>query len=504
MSGRGLGGHPEDGGDGTLTAQEAEPAPPERAPHLFLLLECDRPRAGGWRIRLDDLDELEIGRGGQRASQISGPGSAGRQTLRLSCPDRRLSAAHARLHPVLGGWELADLGSKNGCLVNGERVERARLRDGDLLELGRTLWLFRADLLHHGGPRVSPPDEPHAAADPAEAPQGAPASAPVAAEGAVAAPASAPIGAASLVPELARGFERLADVARSAAPILLVGESGTGKELLARAVHAWSGRPGPLVAVNCAALPAGLVESSLFGHRRGAFTGATDAQPGLVRAADAGTLFLDEIGDLAPQAQAVLLRVLQEKEVVPVGETRPVPVDVRIVAATHRDLERAAASGRFRADLLARLAGYRFELPPLRARREDLGLLMAAILARLGADVRLTPEAARALARRPFHLNVRELERALEAAVALAGPGGEIDADMLPLRGGDGAGGEAAGPPFPISPPDNSEELRARLVAELERQQGNVSAVARAMGKARMQVQRWIKRFRLRAEDYRR
>src|SRR5262249_41268985 len=147
-----------------------------------------------------------------------------------------------------------------------------------------------------------------------------------------------------------------------------------------------SGRPGEFVAVNCAALPQTLVESELFGYRKGAFSGAAEDRTGLIRSADRGTLFLDEIGDLSPPAQAVFLRVLQESEVLPVGATRPVKVDIRLLAATHRNLEALVAENRFRADLLARISGLTLSLPPLRERREDLGLIIGMLLRRHFSD----------------------------------------------------------------------------------------------------------------------
>src|SRR5262249_4252107 len=159
--------------------------------------------------------------------------------------------------------------------------------------------------------------------------------------------------------------------------ILLLGETGTGKEVLARSLHALSQRPGPFIAVNCGAIPENLVEGQLFGHVRGAFSGALKDEPGLVRAAQGGTLLLDEIGDLPASSQAALLRVLQESEVRPVGSTQTVKVDVRIIAATHRPLESLIKGNAFRHDLYARLAGFRFELAPLRKRKVDLGLLIA-------------------------------------------------------------------------------------------------------------------------------
>ena len=178
-------------------------------------------------------------------------------------------------------------------------------------------------------------------------------------------------------------------------PILLVGESGTGKELLARALHTKSPRtPGPFLAVNCSAIPEALLESELFGHRRGAFTDARDDQMGLFQLAQGGTVFLDEIGDMAPALQAKLLRVLQEKEVQPLGAPAPVPTDVRIVAATHRDL-RLVAEGRFREDLLYRVNVIEVRVPPLRERPDDLESLVRHLLDKHG------PRSAGVIARYP-------------------------------------------------------------------------------------------------------
>src|SRR5262249_27731601 len=197
---------------------------------------------------------------------------------------------------------------------------------------------------------------------------------------------------------------------RTPLSVLLFGETGTGKEVLAGAIHRTSARTGAFVAANCGALPAALVESQLFGHVRGAFTGAVRDGPGFVRAADRGTLFLDEIGDLAPPAQAALLRVLEEYEVVPVGTTRAVHVDVRVIAATHRPLDQMAERGEFRQDLYARLAGFVQRIPPLRERREDLGLLVGGVLGRnppRRPHVRLRPGGGPDFFRPPRPPNVR-------------------------------------------------------------------------------------------------
>jgi len=288
--------------------------------------------------------------------------------------------------------------------------------------------------------------------------------------------------------------------------VALSGESGTGKEVLARAIHALSGRSGPFVAVNCGALPKDLVESELFGHKKGAFSGALEDRPGLVRAAHGGTLFLDEVGDLPLQAQPALLRVLQEKQVQPVGATSPVAVDLRVVSATHRDLPALAAKGTFRDDLRARLSGFELTLPRLAERREDLGLLVSAIVRRVAgpkaASVQLTLPAARALFASRWPLNVRELEKALEAALVLAS-GQPVDLGHLPAALRGEAPAEVKASP-PRAPRDDDAQLKARLEAMLTTHGSNVSAAAREMGKARMQIQRWMARFGLEPKDFKR
>jgi len=214
-------------------------------------------------------------------------------------------------------------------------------------------------------------------------------------------------------------------IADSDASVLIYGESGTGKELLARAIHRASRRASqPFVAVNCGAIPAELLESELFGHARGAFTGAVTAYKGLFQAADGGTLLLDEIGDMPVPLQVKLLRVLQESEVRPVGSTQAIPVDVRVISATHRNLDDARSHGRFREDLYYRLNVVSLSLPALSERREDIPLLAAHILRRLAAryekpEPALAPEAMALLVAAPWPGNVRQLVNLLEQAVAL-------------------------------------------------------------------------------------
>ncbi|WP_437571577.1 sigma 54-interacting transcriptional regulator [Sorangium sp. So ce542] len=485
------------------------PAGGRSGPFLFLVLESHRPLAPPSRIALHEVDEVAIGRGAARKIEegaTARDGAVRRLDLRLDDP--WLSSKHARMVRLLGRWVVEDCGSKNGSLVNGAPLRHAELADGDLIELGRTFFIFRDALPH---------------------PPGAP---PIVEASAGAAPAP---GLASLLPALRDAFEQLAVVARSPVPVLLQGETGTGKEVVARAIHALSGRTGELVAVNCGALPRELVEGELFGHRRGAFSGAVEDRPGLVRSADRGTLFLDEIGDLPAAAQAALLRVLQEQEVRPVGATRPVRVDLRVIAATHRPLQRMSALGEFRADLLARLSGYVAALPPLRQRREDLGLMLGALLERAAperaAHLQIHPGAARAMLMYRWPANVRELAQCVTTAAVLA-QGGTIEprhlteaiARAADRAGGGGGEGEAGrggevgregeagrdgeagreGARREGEAGRDGEARRAELVALLGEHRGNVAAVARATGKARMQIQRWLKRYRIDPEQFRR
>ncbi len=218
--------------------------------------------------------------------------------------------------------------------------------------------------------------------------------------------------------------EMIGRVGPAASTVLITGESGTGKELVARALHEAGSRPeGPFVTVNCGAIPEGLLESELFGHKKGAFTGAVRDKDGLCKVADGGTLFLDEIGETPTAIQVKLLRVLQEREIVPVGDTRPISVDVRVIAATNTSLEERVAAGTFREDLFYRLNVVPIHIPPLRERREDIALLAGHFLDIFSRGAyHFTSEALAALQTYPWPGNVRELENAVENAIIMADP----------------------------------------------------------------------------------
>ncbi len=429
---------------------------------LIVALDCERPTTPALRVALAGTTEVVIGRGGVRGWRRE-PGR-----LELTIADQEMSRQHARLRRTSTGWELADLDSKNGTIVNGELIDRVRvLADGDLIEVGATVLMFRED---EATTAITDRD--------------------------LAVETGAPAAFRSIAPAVERLTAALAKIAPTPVPVLVCGETGTGKELIARAIHERSGRRGPFVAVNCGALPRTLIESELFGYRRGAFSEAREDRDGLVRRADGGTLFLDEIAELPEASQVALLRVLQEGEVRPLGASDAVTVDVRVVAATHQDLAIRIADGRFREDLYARLAGFAVSLPPLRERREDIGTLIAALLPRLDGVVaspgRVTfhRQTARALLGYLYPLNVRELEQALRTAAVLA-DGKEIRLEHLPdaIR--------TYAPTMQAALRIDDQDLRDRLVAVLREHGGNVAAAGRALGKAPIQIRRWCRRFEL-------
>ena len=275
-------------------------------------------------------------------------------------------------------------------------------------------------------------------------------------------------------------------VADSDATVLIHGESGTGKELVARAIHTRSmRRDQPFIAVNCAAIPDELLESTLFGHERGAFTGATKSTKGKFVAANGGTLFLDEIAEMSPRLQSKLLRVLQEGEVETVGATQPQPVDVRVVAATHQDLGLRIANGEFREDLFYRLNVIPLELPALRDRREDIPVLTRFFIRKhaAGQDIRIAPEVDDRLVEHRWTGNVRELENVVKRMLLLRNAEVLTESDLPPEIAKTSALPHSAALGLPFELPEDSLDLialeKAVIVAALDKHDGNQSATAR-------------------------
>jgi len=407
----------------------------------------------------------------------------------LTVPEAAVSRFHVRIEERADGWWIVDNGSTNGTLVNGQRVPEMRLEDHDVVRIGDTVFRYaQAGIYGYSAYRI---------------------------DGTVIEQAR-PVHHGIRDPLLAGGYqvdcilERVAKVAPTPLAVVVHGESGTGKELVARELHRESARQGAFQAINCAALPANLIESELFGYRKGAFTGATQDKRGLIRAAHGGTLFLDEIGDMPVEAQAKLLRVLQEKEVLPIGATVAEPVDVRIVCATHRDLDAYVVQGKFRGDLLARLREVQLDLPPLRRRREDIyGLTRHFLKTANRGETRVSFSYVLGLAHYAWPYNVRELESAVKLSLALC-EGQELDLAHLPdtVRGAlEGHGAAGASPPArsvpPSKPPPGSSPSEEELRALLSQHEGNIAAVGRELGKERMQVHRWLKRYGIDIAEYR-
>jgi transcriptional regulator with AAA-type ATPase domain len=399
-------------------------------------------------------------------------------TANASTPERAevfdpwMSGEHAAVVNVAPGkYELRDLGSSNGTWIWGQKRSSAVLEDGDLFDTGGTFWLFRHMVADHLPP--FPSDEL--------------------------------LG--SLYPPLIELADRVRRVARTRVPVMLLGATGTGKEVIARELHRLSGRTGPFVAINTGAVQRSLVASELFGVERGAHSMADSARTGQVRAAEGGTFLLDEIGDTPIEVQVALLRLLQESEVLPVGGTLPMKVDVRFVCATHRDLSAMVKSGEFRADLFGRIKGCTLEAPSLEDRAEDIGLLIGRFLEKYGGEqMTFSTAAYRALVQYQWPLNVRELEKVVETAIALA-PRDRIELEHLPREIASAPRPEGRSKEsIPVDKDDDAPD--AGLARELDRMmqvhKGNVSRVAKSMGYSRMQVHRWMKRLNVNPDHYRR
>lgn len=439
-------------------------------PRLVLALSLQQPDTPGVRVCMASADEMVLGRGAENYIARDG------RRIEVTVDDEAMSRRQLRLRRRDMGWELEDLDSKNGTLVNAERCMRTTLADGDVIEVGSTIWIFREAALPGGRAGVHPCRDRDLASE-----RGS----------------DVPHVFRTLELGLERRLSDLAEISPTQVPVLLRGETGTGKELIARAVHDLSGRRGRFVAVNCGALPRTLLESELFGYRRGSFSDAREDRDGLVRRADGGTLLLDEVVDLPTESQVALLRVLQEGEVRPIGEDAASTVDVRVIAATNQDVERKIGTGSFRQDLYARLAGFELQMPPLRERREDLGVLIAAILRRLGSEaahVTFQRQAGRALLGHTYPVNVRELEQAIRAAVVFA-RGQQIRIEHLPAAIREIRPAAVERPEDPV--------LREQLHKVLYETRGNVSATARALNKAPMQIRRWCRRLAIDLSSFR-
>ncbi|HEV7556507.1 MAG TPA: sigma 54-interacting transcriptional regulator [Kofleriaceae bacterium] len=444
----------------------SEPAPAALPAHpqLFAIAVCDDLSEPSARHVLDDIDEVRFGRGARRHTRTL---VDGKHVLELRVPDARMSTDHGKLVRTSGGWMLEDPASKNGTVVNGAITRHSVVGDETVIELGHTFFVLRGGPLEPNAP-LDVRDDTLVAVHPSFA---------------------------TFDGELADRFAAMVRIATTEVSVMLQGETGTGKEVVAQAIHALSGRTGALVAVNCGALPHQLVEAELFGYRRGAFTGAATDRLGYIRSADNGTLFLDEVGELPASSQAAFLRVLQEREVVPVGGERPISVDVRLCSATLQDLDALVDKGTLRRDLYARLLGFTLGLPQLRERLVDLGLLTRRLLATIpnGSKVKLAPAVLRAMLAYRWPLNIRELGKVLTTAVALCD--GTIELTHLPEA--------IRKPPAPEPEHDNPEELRERLVRLLTEHQGNVLAVSKVMGARRTQIYRWVHRFGIRVDQFR-
>jgi transcriptional regulator with GAF, ATPase, and Fis domain len=430
---------------------EDDRAPDPRAARRLALLVIDSPDEKQRGTVFPLADRARIGR-------------SGTADVDLAFGDSKMSRRHATVawRADACAYEVEDHDSTNGTYLNRLRVRRERLVAGSILRVGDTF-------LELGEMPSGPAD--------------------VVGEGAL-------VGRSAV---FRRALAAADDAARSDLPVLILGETGTGKELFARRIHESRRTAGPLVALNCSALPPELVEAQLFGHKKGAFTGAVVDAKGFFAKAERGTLLLDEVGDLPAAIQPKLLRVLEEAEYIPVGATEPVRAHVRVIAATNVDLKAAVAAERFRLDLYARLAGYELRLPPLRKRRSDIPILLHHFLAAAAPGRRLawTANFLEALLLHDWPGNVRELKtlaRRLalveEATLPLAVT--HLPEEIVP----------SLPPPAGAVPPAGAPS-RGELEALLSECRGNVAEVAARRNKDRKQVYRWLKKYSVDPERFR-
>ena len=431
----------------------------ESRPDSWSLVVVSSPDSRFPRWRRVALDrDLTLGREPGRGGLVLDDGAVSRKHVRF--------VRHSQ-HSIV---ELVDCDSKNGCFVNALRTSRRYLEPGDVVRVGETLFVVSAE------------DDAGEAAD----------------------PLPEIVGRASTIVEMKGELVRIAP---GSLPVLVLGETGTGKELVAKAVHRLSGRTGEFVPVNCAAIPEHLFESTFFGHRRGAFTGATEDSKGLLTKADGGTLLLDEVGELQAPAQAKLLRFLEDGMVRRVGDTRDVQVEVRIVASTNSDLHAEEARGRFRADLLARLEGFPVKLPALQDRRLDVPLLLDHFAQERGVQkVAVEPDALEALMAWEWKRNVRGLRTLVLRWCESVGEAGDsarslcISTKHLPDEMTDGIKNRRKAPiPPPLEVEDRPSE--AELARVLRDHDFNIGRVAEFYGKHRKQIYRWMERYGIAQDD---
>jgi transcriptional regulator with PAS, ATPase and Fis domain len=415
-------------------------------------------------------------------------GRDGSSTIQIADP--ALSRRHCSIEIAAGACVLRDLDSRNGTIVNGAPIRNHRLVDGDEIRIGVSALLFSA-------------------ADPAPVMSGgSTVPAPLILDGLTSSwrftsevtVSHDLIGESGPMREV---YRRLSRAAPADSTVLIHGETGTGKELIARAIHANSPRASaPFVAINCAAVPDGLMESELFGHERGAFTGALSQKRGRLETASGGTVFLDEIGELPAALQSKLLRVLQERTLDRVGGTRPIPIDVRIVAATNRDLAGAVKSGTFRQDLYYRLNVVSIAVPALRDRAEDVLLLITFFVHKHAGRSRrrvrgVTREARAALTQYSWPGNVRELENAIERAIVM-GDGDWIELADLPEHLLESVGDQVGEDGYHARV---NKAKRDTIARALERSGGNVAQAARELRLQPTYLHRLVRNLGLREPE---
>ena len=420
----------------TLEITEVRARSPDPVPALLLVFSAGEallapiPMGGG---------TVELGRGAVRGIRIE---------------DATMSRRHASVARGDKGWRLRDLGSRNGVIVDGQAVVDAEIAGPRVMRLGESIFLFCDDARRFLDAAVER-------------------------------------GARVMGPTLARVWEQIAAAARGGETLHVTGESGSGKELAARAFHAAGPRAaGPFVAVNCAAIPEGVAERLLFGARKGAFSGAHENAEGYVQAASGGTLFLDEVGELDLGVQAKLLRVLETREVLALGDAKPRRVELGLVSATHLELRAQVAERRFREDLYFRIGRPHVVIPPVRERLEEIPFFIERELAAVDRKLRADASFVELCLSRPWPGNVRELiaEVREAARAALAADATVVDARRLAAKAGASF---AVAEPAP-RPPQGALPPRDVIEAALRREGGKIATAARALGIHRNQLRRWL------------